>query len=198
MRLVSGAVEGEARWTSIHDAQPEAGLIECSRQGVWGGREYCLIGVVFGTLVGVLPGLGPLGGIALILPITYSFDPTTGLIAMAGIPCGWGEYTADQIRVLLTTAFTGFQAAVLQAVVFGDGQPALSAVLWPLEAAATVDACEAAFLATGDIEAYDFNGIVSFSGSYNGHVMVSMPPQLLRELLLLQRETDLSDRKSVV
>lgn len=50
-----------------------------------------------------------------------------------------------------------------------------------------------AFLATGDIEAYDFNGIVSFSGSYNGHVMVSMPPQLLRELLLLQRETDLSE-----
>ncbi len=50
-----------------------------------------------------------------------------------------------------------------------------------------------AFLATGDIEGYEYNGIVSFSGSYNGHVMVSMPPQLLRELLLLQRETDLSD-----
>lgn len=50
-----------------------------------------------------------------------------------------------------------------------------------------------AFLATGDIDAWDFNGIVSFSGSYNGHVMVSMPQQLLRELLLLQGETDLSD-----
>lgn len=50
-----------------------------------------------------------------------------------------------------------------------------------------------AFLATGDIEAHDFNGIVTFSGSYNGHVMVSMPQRLLRELLLLQRETDLSD-----
>jgi chemotaxis protein CheX len=50
-----------------------------------------------------------------------------------------------------------------------------------------------AFLATGDIEAHDFNGIVSFSGTYNGHVMVSMPAQLLRELLLLQGETDLSD-----
>jgi len=43
------------------------------------------LGAMAGTLVGVLPGLGPLGGIALILPITYSFDPTTGLIAMAGI-----------------------------------------------------------------------------------------------------------------
>ncbi|MBI2768882.1 MAG: chemotaxis protein CheX [Burkholderiales bacterium] len=50
-----------------------------------------------------------------------------------------------------------------------------------------------AFLGTGDIEGYDFNGIVTFSGSYNGHVIVSMPQQLLRELLLLQRETDLSD-----
>ena len=50
-----------------------------------------------------------------------------------------------------------------------------------------------AFLATGDVDAWDYNGIVSFSGSHNGHVMVSMPQQLLRELLLLQGETDLSD-----
>lgn len=50
-----------------------------------------------------------------------------------------------------------------------------------------------AFLATGDVEAFDYNGIVTFSGAYNGHVMVSMPQQLLRELLLLQGETDLSD-----
>jgi chemotaxis protein CheX len=50
-----------------------------------------------------------------------------------------------------------------------------------------------AFLGTGDVEGHDFNGIVTFSGSYNGHVIVSMPPQLLRELLLLQGETDLSE-----
>jgi chemotaxis protein CheX len=50
-----------------------------------------------------------------------------------------------------------------------------------------------AFLGTGDIDGYDFNGIVTFSGSYNGHVIVSMPPQLLKELLLLQGETDLSE-----
>lgn len=49
-----------------------------------------------------------------------------------------------------------------------------------------------AFLGTGDIEGYEFNGIVTFSGSYNGHVFVSMPQALLRELLLMQRETDLS------
>ncbi len=50
-----------------------------------------------------------------------------------------------------------------------------------------------AFLATGDIEGHDFNGLVTFSGSYNGHVLVSMPQRLLRELLLMQHETDLSD-----
>ena len=50
-----------------------------------------------------------------------------------------------------------------------------------------------AFLATKDLEAHEFNGIVSFSGSYSGHVIVSMPERLLRQLLLLQHETDLSD-----
>jgi len=50
-----------------------------------------------------------------------------------------------------------------------------------------------AFLGTGDVQGFEFNGIVTFSGSYNGHVVVSMPARLLRELLLLQHETDLSD-----
>lgn len=50
-----------------------------------------------------------------------------------------------------------------------------------------------AFLGTGDIQGFEFNGIVTFSGSYNGHVVVSMPAKMLRELLLLQHETDLSD-----
>lgn len=50
-----------------------------------------------------------------------------------------------------------------------------------------------AFLATGDVEGFDFNGIVTFSGNYNGQVMVSMPGPLLKELLLMQGETELSD-----
>ncbi|MES2401048.1 MAG: chemotaxis protein CheX [Pseudomonadota bacterium] len=50
-----------------------------------------------------------------------------------------------------------------------------------------------AFLGTHDVEGFEFNGIVTFSGSYNGHVVVSMPPKLVREILLLQHETDLSD-----
>src|SRR6478752_4705235 len=50
-----------------------------------------------------------------------------------------------------------------------------------------------AFLATSDLEGHEYNGIVSFSGDYNGHVIVSMPGQLLKELLLLQGETDLAE-----
>ena len=49
-----------------------------------------------------------------------------------------------------------------------------------------------AFLATGDLQGHEYNGIVTFSGSYNGHVIVSMPGQLLKELLLLQGENDVS------
>ena len=50
-----------------------------------------------------------------------------------------------------------------------------------------------AFLGTGDVQGFEFNGVVAFSGSYNGQVVVSMPAKMLRELLLLQQETDLSD-----
>lgn len=50
-----------------------------------------------------------------------------------------------------------------------------------------------AFLGTGDVEGFEFNGLVTFSGSHNGNVIVSMPAKLVREILLLQHETDLSD-----
>ncbi|MES2980025.1 MAG: chemotaxis protein CheX [Pseudomonadota bacterium] len=50
-----------------------------------------------------------------------------------------------------------------------------------------------AFLGTGDVEGFEYNGVVTFSGSHNGHVVVSMPGKLVREILLLQHETDLSD-----
>ena len=44
-----------------------------------------LIGVLVGTAVGVLPGIGPAMTIALLLPITYSLEPTGALIMLAGI-----------------------------------------------------------------------------------------------------------------
>jgi len=39
---------------------------------------FCFVGVLFGTLVGVLPGLGPVGAISLLLPLTFKLQPVTG------------------------------------------------------------------------------------------------------------------------
>lgn len=47
-----------------------------------------LAGAFAGTVIGVLPGLGPTAGIAMILPLSYSLDPTSGLIMMAGMYYG--------------------------------------------------------------------------------------------------------------
>jgi putative tricarboxylic transport membrane protein len=48
----------------------------------------CFIGVVVGTLVGVLPGIGPVGAMALLLPSTFALHPATALIMLAGIYYG--------------------------------------------------------------------------------------------------------------
>jgi chemotaxis protein CheX len=50
-----------------------------------------------------------------------------------------------------------------------------------------------AYLGSENMQGHEFNGLVSFSGSYNGHVIVSMPSRMVRELLLLQHETDLNE-----
>ena len=47
-----------------------------------------LIGCMAGTFIGMLPGLGPISAIALMIPITYGFDPAAGLILMAGVYYG--------------------------------------------------------------------------------------------------------------
>ena len=49
---------------------------------------FCFIGVVIGTLVGVLPGLGPSATIALLLPVTFKMSAVTGIIMLAGIYYG--------------------------------------------------------------------------------------------------------------
>jgi len=51
----------------------------------------------------------------------------------------------------------------------------------------------AAFLGTDPLPTHDFNGIVGFSGRFSGQVVVSLPAAAVRELLLIQRETDLSE-----
>jgi putative tricarboxylic transport membrane protein len=48
----------------------------------------CFVGVLVGTIVGVLPGIGPVGAMALLLPSTFALHPATALIMLAGIYYG--------------------------------------------------------------------------------------------------------------
>jgi putative tricarboxylic transport membrane protein len=51
----------------------------------WQNLLYCLAGVVLGTILGVLPGIGPVAGLALLLPVTFSLPPASAIIMLAGI-----------------------------------------------------------------------------------------------------------------
>ena len=52
----------------------------------WQNLLYCMIGVSVGTLIGVLPGIGPLATIAMLLPITFNVAPVARLIRAATEP----------------------------------------------------------------------------------------------------------------
>ena len=60
----------------------------------------CVIGVVLGTVVGVLPGLGPPATIAMLLPLTMKLDPTGAMIMLAGIYYG-AKYGGSTTSILL-------------------------------------------------------------------------------------------------
>jgi putative tricarboxylic transport membrane protein len=61
---------------------------------------FCLIGVALGTAVGVLPGIGPTATIAMLLPITFSFEPVAALIMLAGIYYG-AQYGGSTTAILI-------------------------------------------------------------------------------------------------
>ncbi|CAM5225372.1 tripartite tricarboxylate transporter permease [Alishewanella longhuensis] len=54
----------------------------------WQNLLYVIAGCFIGTFIGMLPGLGPITAIALMIPITYSIDPSSGMILMAGVYYG--------------------------------------------------------------------------------------------------------------
>src|SRR5213595_4359070 len=80
---------------------------------------YCLIGATIGTLIGVLPGLGPVATIAMLLPATYALPPLGGLIMLAGIYYGaqyGGSTTAIVVNLpgessSVVTTIDGYQMA---------------------------------------------------------------------------------------
>ena len=80
---------------------------------------YCFIGVLLGTMIGVLPGLGPIATIAMLLPATYALPPIAALIMLAGIYYGaqyGGSTTAILVNIpgessSVVTAIDGYQMA---------------------------------------------------------------------------------------
>jgi putative tricarboxylic transport membrane protein len=85
----------------------------------WQNLAYCFAGTLFGTLIGVLPGIGPLATIAMLLPITFHLDPTAALIMLAGIFYG-AQYGGSTTAILVNlpgeatsvvTALDGYQMA---------------------------------------------------------------------------------------
>ena len=61
---------------------------------------YCLAGVFLGTLIGVLPGLGPTATIAMLLPATFTLPPVSALIMLAGIYYG-SQYGGSTTAILV-------------------------------------------------------------------------------------------------
>jgi putative tricarboxylic transport membrane protein len=82
--------------------------------------SFCLIGVLLGTLIGVLPGIGATATIAMLLPITFQIgDPVSSLIMLAGIYYG-AQYGGSTTAILINmpgesssavTAIDGYQMA---------------------------------------------------------------------------------------
>ncbi|OGK96745.1 MAG: transporter [Candidatus Rokubacteria bacterium RIFCSPHIGHO2_02_FULL_73_26] len=79
----------------------------------------CFVGVLIGTVVGVLPGIGPIGAMALLIPSTFALSPATALIMLAGIYYGamyGGSTTSILVNVpgeaaSVVTTLDGYQMA---------------------------------------------------------------------------------------
>ncbi|HVN97859.1 MAG TPA: tripartite tricarboxylate transporter permease [Syntrophorhabdaceae bacterium] len=94
---------------------------------------FCFVGVVAGTLVGVLPGIGPTAAIALLLPVTFAVTPTSSIIMLAGILYGamyGGSTTSILVNIpgesaSIVTCIDGYQMARK-----GRAGPALAIAAW--------------------------------------------------------------------
>ena len=71
---------------------------------------WLVIGSALGTVLGMLPGLGPTTGIALLLPLTFNMEPTTALIAMSAIYYG-AMFGGSRSSILLNVPGDGAAVA---------------------------------------------------------------------------------------
>ncbi len=78
---------------------------------------YCFLGVFLGTMIGVLPGIGPLATMAMLLPLTYTLPPISALIMLAGIYYG-SDYGGSTTAILVNLPGEGSSVVTLL-----DGHP---------------------------------------------------------------------------
>ena len=78
---------------------------------------YLFVGTFLGSLVGVLPGIGPSAGMVLLIPLTFSLDPTTAIIMLAGVYYG-AMFGGSTSAILLNVP--GESSSVMTAV---EGHP---------------------------------------------------------------------------
>jgi putative tricarboxylic transport membrane protein len=78
---------------------------------------YCFLGVLLGTFIGVLPGIGPLAAISLLLPITYYIPPAVAIVMLAGVYYG-AQYGGSTAAILLRLPGTASSAVACL-----DGHP---------------------------------------------------------------------------
>src|SRR5690606_6425715 len=80
---------------------------------------YCFLGVLLGTVIGVLPGIGTATTVAMLLPLTFQLEPTSALIMLAGIYYG-SQYGGSTTAILVNlpgeassavTTIDGYQMA---------------------------------------------------------------------------------------
>lgn len=104
---------------------------------------FCFVGVLLGTLVGVLPGIGPTATIAMLLPITFTLEPVTSLIMLAGIYYG-AQYGGSTTAILIN--LPGESSSAVTAI---DGhEMALAGRAGPALAAAAIGSFVAGTVAT--------------------------------------------------
>jgi putative tricarboxylic transport membrane protein len=120
-----------------------------------GNLMFAFIGVLLGTAVGVLPGIGPALTVALLLPVTYKLDPAGSLIMFAGIYYG-GMYGGSTTAILINTP--GESASLATAIEgskmakAGRGGPALATAAIGSFVAGTIATAGIVFLAPWLVE----------------------------------------------
>ena len=144
----------------------------------------CFAGVLLGTLVGVLPGLGPVTAIALLLPFTFTLPPTTAIVVLSGLYYG-AQYGGSTSAILLnlpgeaSSAVTCVDGHALARA--GRGGFALAVAAWASFAGGTIGtlliaiASEPMAAMTGALTAADFAAVMALGLAIAIAVEVAAP-----------------------